>query len=145
MIYTVETKKAMKLCFEAHKEQTDKTGMPYVFHPFHLAEQMQTEEETVCALLHDIIEDTPYTLEDLRGMGFAEAVLEALKLLTHAKDVPYMEYVEAIAKNPIAKQVKMADLRHNSDRGRMAGEPIDERMLARWEKYATALEYLENH
>ena len=145
MIYTVETKKAMKLCFEAHKEQTDKTGMPYVFHPFHLAEQMQTEEETVCALLHDIIEDTPYTLEDLRGMGFAERVLDALKLLTHAKDVPYMEYVEAIAKNPIAKQVKKADLRHNSDRGRMAGEPIDERMLARWEKYALALEYLENH
>ncbi|MBR4943199.1 MAG: GTP pyrophosphokinase [Clostridia bacterium] len=145
MIYTIETKKAMKLCFEAHKEQTDKTGMPYVFHPFHLAEQMQTEEETVCALLHDIIEDTPYTLEDLRGMGFAERVLDALALLTHAKDVPYMEYVEAIAKNPIAKQVKMADLRHNSDRGRMAGEPIDERMLARWEKYALALEYLENH
>ena len=68
MIYTEKTKKALKLCFDAHKEQTDKSGMPYVFHPFHLAEQMETEETTVVALLHDVIEDTDYTLEDLKKM-----------------------------------------------------------------------------
>ena len=70
MIYTEMTKKALKLCFEAHKEQIDKSGMPYVFHPFHLAEQMQDEETTIVALLHDVIEDTDYTLDDLRKMGF---------------------------------------------------------------------------
>ena len=58
MIYTDLTKKALKFCFEAHKNQYDKSGMPYVFHPFHLAEQMTTEETTVVALLHDVVEDT---------------------------------------------------------------------------------------
>ena len=88
MIYTPLTKKALKLCFEAHKDQVDKTDMPYVFHPFHLAEQMSDEATTICALLHDVVEDTPYTLADLRQMGFPEAVLEALALLTHDPSVP---------------------------------------------------------
>ena len=66
MIYTPMTKKAMKLCYLAHKEQTDKSGLPYVFHPIHLAEQMMTEETTIVALLHDVIEDSNYTVEDLR-------------------------------------------------------------------------------
>ena len=70
MIYTKMTKVALKLCFEAHKEQIDKSGMPYVFHPFHLAEQMETEETTIVALLHDVIEDTDYTPDDLRALGF---------------------------------------------------------------------------
>ena len=88
MIYTPLTKKAMKLCFEAHKDQTDKSGVPYVFHPFHVAEQMPDENTTVVALLHDVIEDTSYTLDDLRAMGFSEEVLEALALMTHDKNVP---------------------------------------------------------
>ena len=65
MIYTELTKKALKLCFEAHKDQVDKTGIPYVFHPFHLAEQMKDEYTTVVALLHDVVEDTNITLADL--------------------------------------------------------------------------------
>ncbi len=145
MIYTVETKKALKLCFEAHKEQTDKTGMPYVFHPFHLAEQMTTEQTTVCALLHDVVEDSPYTLDDLRKMGFSEEVLTALALLTHDPAVSYEDYVKELAKNPIAKAVKLADLAHNSDPTRLAGEEISEKMRSRWEKYAKAREYLETH
>jgi (p)ppGpp synthase/HD superfamily hydrolase len=115
MIYTPMTKKALKLCFEAHKEQIDKSNMPYVFHPFHLAEQMTDENTTIVALLHDVIEDTNYTLEDLRSFGFSEDVLSAISLMTHEENVPYMEYVAKIKKNPIAKVVKLADLRHNSD------------------------------
>ena len=65
MLYTPLTKKAMKLCFAAHRDQTDKSGLPYVFHPIHLAEQMTDEETTVVALLHDVVEDTEYTLSDL--------------------------------------------------------------------------------
>ena len=93
MIYTDMTKKALKLCFEAHKNQTDKSGIPYVFHPLHLAEQMNDEDTTVAALLHDVIEDTPYTLDNLRVMGFNEQVLDALALMTHDKRIPYMDYV----------------------------------------------------
>ena len=112
MLYTDMTKKALKLCFEAHKEQVDKSGMPYVFHPFHLAEQMQDEDTTTVALLHDIVEDTDYTIDDLRSKGFSEKVIEAIELLTHDPVVPYMEYVAQIKKNPIAKAVKLADLKH---------------------------------
>ena len=83
MIYTEQTKKALKLCFEAHKDQVDKSGMPYVFHPFHLAEQMTDEDTTVVALLHDVVEDTDYTLEDLKNMGFSPQVLEAIAMMTH--------------------------------------------------------------
>ena len=110
MIYTPKTKMALKLCFEAHREQTDKSGMPYVFHPFHLAEQMKTEETTIVALLHDVVEDTAYTLEDLISMGFDKAVTDAVALMTHAEGVDYMDYVRRIQKNPIAKAVKLADL-----------------------------------
>lgn len=136
MIYTPLTKKALKLCFEAHKEQVDKTGMPYVFHLFHLAEQMTDEIATVCALLHDVVEDTAYTLEDLRTMEFPEEVIEVLALLTHDETVPYMEYVREIAKNPIAKQVKLADLKHNSDTTRL--DVVDEKAEKRNAKYAEA-------
>ena len=88
MIYTDLTKKALKLCFEAHKEQKDKSGLPYVFHPFHLAEQMKDEKTTVAALLHDVAEDTPITLEELAEMGFDPDVIDALRLLTHDDSSP---------------------------------------------------------
>ncbi len=140
MIYTANTKKALKLCFEAHKDQLDKSGMPYVFHPFHLAEQMTDEETTIVALLHDVVEDTDYTLEDLEKMGFSEPVLAALALLTHDESIPYMDYVAEIKKNPIARAVKSADLKHNSDLSRL--EVVDERALARNEKYQAAMELL---
>ncbi len=142
MIYTALTKKALRLCFDAHKEQTDKTGMPYVFHPFHLAEQMTDEISTVCALLHDVVEDTDYTLEDLAEMGYPQEVIDVLQLLTHNPDVPYFDYVKAISVNPIAKQVKLADLAHNSDLSRMDESEIDEWAMARTEKYKKAIEML---
>ena len=132
---------ALKLCFEAHKEQLDKSNMPYVFHPFHLAEQMETEETTVVALLHDVVEDTEYTIEDLKNMGFGEEITDAIALMTHAPDVEYMDYVRALKENPIAKAVKLADLRHNSDLTRM--DVVDEWALRRNEKYARAIALLE--
>ncbi len=142
MIYTEQTKKALSLCFEAHKDQRDKSGMPYVFHPFHLAEQMETEETTIVALLHDVVEDTDYTIEDLSAMGFSKAVTDAISLMTHADGVEYMDYVKLIKENPIAKAVKLADLAHNSDVTRL--DVVDERALARREKYRKAIELLNN-
>lgn len=140
MIYTEKTKKALRLCFDAHKEQNDKSGLPYVFHPFHLAEQMETEETTIVALLHDIVEDTNITLAELSEKEFDDAVIEALALLTHDKDADYMDYVRAIKQNPIAKAVKLADLRHNSDLTRL--DVIDEKALKRRETYLEAIDFL---
>ena len=140
MIYTEKTKQALKLCFEAHKDQVDKSGLPYVFHPFHLAEQMQDENTTIVALLHDVVEDTEYTLEDLRAMGFGDEVMEALSYMTHDPAVPYMEYVARIRENDIARRVKLADLRHNSDITRL--DSIDQKALDRVAKYAQAIRLL---
>ena len=135
------TKAALKLCFEAHREQLDKSGIPYVFHPFHLAEQMKDEKTTVVALLHDVVEDTDITLDDIRRMGFDDDVISAIAVMTHAEGVPYMEYVAQIKKNPIARIVKLADLRHNSDITRLdAVTPRDEKRL---KKYAAAIALLE--
>lgn len=140
MIYTAMTKMAMKLCFDTHKDQVDKTGLPYVFHPFHLAEQMDDEISTVCALLHDVVEDSDTTFEDLAKMGFSGEIIEVLKLLTHAEEVPYMDYVREIKKNPTATKVKIADLKHNSDTTRL--DVVDEWAIKRNEKYAEALRIL---
>ena len=143
MIYTDNTKKAMKLCFKAHKDQVDKSGMPYVFHPFHVAEQMTDEATTIVALLHDVVEDTDYTLEDLAAEGFGKEILEAVALMTHEDDVPYLDYVAKLKDNPIARAVKLADLAHNSDLSRI-GE-VDEETKQRLEKYKKATTLLEGN
>ena len=140
MIYTELTKKAMKLCFEAHKEQVDKSGLPYVFHPFTVAERMDDEITTAIALLHDVVEDTDYTLQDLIDMGFPREVTDALALLTHEDGVPYLEYVAGIKADPAARAVKLADLAHNSDSTRL--DSLDEKALERIEKYRKAMEIL---
>lgn len=144
MIYTKLTNKAMKLCYEAHMGQTDKSGLPYVFHPFHVAEQMQDEYTTAAALLHDTLEDTWVTPDYLRKEGFPEKVVEALILLTHDPAEPYMDYVRRIKKNPLARAVKMADLAHNADLSRLesAGEGDMEKARRRAEKYRKAMEIL---
>lgn len=142
MIYTDNTKKAMKLCFKAHKDQVDKSGMPYVFHPFHVAEQMMDEAATIVALLHDVVEDTDYTLEDIAAEGFGKDILEAVALMTHEDDIPYLDYVAKLKENPIARAVKLADLTHNSDLSRI-GE-IDEETKRRLEKYKKAKDILES-
>lgn len=143
MIYTLQTKKALLLCFDAHEKQKDKSGLPYVFHPFHLAEQMKDEKTTVAALLHDVVEDCDISFEDLAFMGFDTDIIDALRLLTHGDDVEYFEYVERIKQNPIAKAVKVADLQHNSDLSRFSPDEINERVLARHEKYQKAIKMLE--
>ena len=142
MIYTDKTKRAIKLCFKAHEGQVDKSGMPYVHHPLHLAEQMDDEDSTIVALLHDVVEDTEYTIKDLKGMGFGDAVIEAIDIMTHSPDVPYMDYVKEIEKNTIARKVKLADLNHNSDLTRLNHEPTSHD-LERFEKYKKAIELLE--
>jgi (p)ppGpp synthase/HD superfamily hydrolase len=103
---------------------------------------MDDELSTVCALLHDVVEDTDYTFEDLRKMGFPKDVTDVLSLLTHADGVPYMDYVENLSRNETAKKVKLADLSHNSDLTRLSPDKIDEYALKRTEKYKQAIKFL---
>ncbi len=140
MIYTPMTKVAINFMFEKHKDQKDKSGLPYVFHPFHVAEQMDDEDSTIVALLHDVVEDTDTTFDDLKALGVNQNVLDALRLLTHDPSITYMEYVRKIKDNPLAKKVKIADLTHNSDTTRL--DVVDEKALERVKKYKEALEFL---
>ena len=140
MIYTPLTKRAYKIAFEAHRDQLDKTGLPYIHHPLHLAFQMSDEVTTCVALLHDVVEDSDMTFEELEKLGFGGEIVDALRLLTHAEDVPYMDYVREIKKNPVAAAVKRADLMHNSDMTRL--DVVTEKDLQRAEKYKKALEIL---
>ena len=142
MIYTDMTKKAIKLMYEKHKDQVDKAGIPYVLHPLHVAEQMSEENRTTVALLHDIVEDTDITLEQLGAMGFPREVLDALNCLTHTDGVEYFDYIKNIGTNEIATDVKLADLAHNSDLTRL--NEINEWDLLRVEKYKKCIEYLSN-
>lgn len=142
MLYTAMTKKALKLCFEAHKNQTDKGGMPYVFHPFHLAEQMTDENVVIVALLHDVVEDSMISVDDISNMGFNAEICTALRLMTHCKTVSYMDYIQKIKENPLAKCVKLADLYHNSDLSRLSSPGKEDYIRA--EKYRAAIAILEH-
>lgn len=140
MIYTPLTKKAMITAFNAHNGQFDKSGIPYIYHPIHLAEQMDDEVSVCVALLHDVVEDTEMTFSQLAELGFYAEIIDALTLLTHDDDVPYMDYVRKISENPVARKVKLADLMHNSDLSRL--DTVDGRAIERAEKYKEAIRIL---
>ncbi len=150
MIYTELTKKAMQVAYKAHHGQVDREGLPYIHHPIHLAEQMKTEDTCVVALLHDVLEDTDMTLEELANEGFTDAQLEAVKLMTHIPPKgklseeellqDYFNYVAGLKENDIARTVKIADLLHNSDESRLS--EIKEIDIKRKAKYRKALEML---
>lgn len=146
MIYTPMTRKAMRIAYDAHAGQVDKTGLPYIYHPIHLAESMTDENSVITALLHDVIEDTNLTIDELAREGFHEDVLTALTLLTHNPAEEYMDYISRISTCPLARKIKLADLRHNSDPTRL--DSVDEKTARRFEKYSRAirlLEAVENH
>ena len=147
MIYTPLTIRAMQIAYDAHHGQTDKAGVPYVFHPLHLAEAMEDEICCCAALLHDVVEDTAVTLEDLAAV-FPPEVVEAVALLTHEDSAEsnkgdYFSYLLPIKAHPIAKKVKLADIAHNADQSRCVGSDLTEEQLAYWkQKYQKALEIL---
>ena len=140
MIYTPQTKKALQISFYAHKNQVDKSNLPYVYHPFHVAEQMKDETSTIVALLHDVVEDTNMTLEDIEKQGFSKEVIDALKCMTHEDNIDYEEYIKNIAMNPIAIKVKLADIEHNMDTNRL--NAITDKDLERVKKYKKCYKYL---
>jgi (p)ppGpp synthase/HD superfamily hydrolase len=111
-VATIE--KALQIAARAHEGQKDKEGLPYILHPLRVMQGVEGEPAQIVAILHDVVEDTPVTLEDLRQAGFAEEVLAAVQCVTHRKDEPYADYVVRCKANPVARQVKLADLRDNA-------------------------------
>ena len=141
MLYTHLTKKALHIMFNTHRDQLDKGCLPYVFHPFEVAEQMDDEASVCVALLHDTIEDGKITPEYLDSAGFPEEIVNAVVLLTHKKGVPYDTYIKRIKHNSLATKVKIADLKHNSNTDRL--EAVTDEVKERLEKYARSIEVLE--
>lgn len=142
MIYTELTNKALRFAYNAHHGQLDYNGIPYIFHPLHLAEQMDDEISTCAALLHDVVEDTSVTFEEL-SREFPEEVVSIVRLLTHDDSTDYFSYLMPIKANPIAKKVKLADIAHNSDQSRCVGSDLTPEQLAYWKaKYAKAIAIL---
>ena len=138
MIYTPMTIKAMKIAYAAHEGQEDYAGVPYIFHPMHLAEQMEDEISGTVALLHDVVEDTDVTAQALEK-EFPAEVMAAVRLLTHEPGTDYFEYVRAIRSNPVAKRVKLADIAHNTDETRDVCAVISEERRIWWKnKYSKA-------
>jgi len=136
--------KAIALTAVEFIEKFDKAGKPYFNHCYTVMNKLVTEdEELLCiAILHDILEDAEITINDLIEYGFTERIIEAVTLLTHDKNLTYVQYIKRLAVNEDARKVKLADLQHNSDITRLKG--IAEKDIARIRQYHEAYTYLKN-
>lgn len=133
---------AISIAAQAHKGQKDKAGDPYLLHPLRMMLRMNSEGAMMAAVLHDVVEDTGWTLEQLREEGFLDEVLEAVDCLTHRSGESYQEFVERVQTNPIARQVKIADLEDNMNIRRIS--QLGAKDLERLEKYHKAWCMLTN-
>ena len=132
--------RAIELAKQHHEGQTDKAGKPYIEHPLRVMNQVESEEEKIVAVLHDIVEDTDISLDDLRSEGFSEEVVSAVECLTKQDGENYDSYIERISFNSLAVKIKLADLEDNSDLTRLP--EVTDKDLERIEKYDKALEKL---
>jgi (p)ppGpp synthase/HD superfamily hydrolase len=125
--------KAILIAAKTHAGQTDKAGKPYILHVLRVMMSMETEEEMITAVLHDTIEDSDLSIDDLRKEGIPENVINALKLLTHDDAMSYEDYIEQVKTNELARKVKLADLKDNSNFFRL--NSFDEKVGKRLKKY----------
>ena len=132
--------RAIELAKQHHEGQTDKAGKPYIEHPLRVMNQVESEEEKIVAVLHDIVEDTDISLDDLRNEGFSKEVVDAVECLTKQDGENYDSYIERISFNPLAVKIKLADLEDNRDLTRLP--EVTDKDLERVEKYDKALEKL---
>ena len=131
---------ALSIARKAHEGQLDKAGVDYIEHPIYVASRVDTEEEKAVALLHDVIEDSPVSAEELLQAGLPETVVTAVQVLTKKKEQDYQTYLETVKKNPLARVVKLADLKHNSDLSRLPSITAKDR--ERLKKYKKAIDFL---
>lgn len=143
MSYNEQFQIALELAVEKHKNQTDKAGNPYILHPLHVMENVNSKEGKIVAILHDIIEDTDITENYLLKIGLSKRIVDAVVALTRSEDMDYQEYIKNLSSNPLAKEVKLADLEHNMDLKRLP--TLEEKDLERNRKYQIAYHYLINN
>ena len=141
--YNEQFQIALELAVEKHKNQTDKAGNPYILHPLHVMENVNNKEGKIVAILHDIIEDTYITENYLLKIGLSKRIVDAVVALTRSEDMDYQEYIKNLSSNPLAKEVKLADLEHNMDLKRLP--TLEEKDLERNRKYQIAYHYLMNN
>lgn len=141
--YNEQFQIALELAVEKHKNQTDKAGNPYILHPLHVMENVNSKEGKIIAILHDIIEDTDVTEDYLLKIGLSKRIVDAVVALTRSEDIDYQEYIKNLGSNPLAKEVKLADLEHNMDLKRLP--TLEEKDLERNRKYQIAYHYLINN
>lgn len=143
-MYTKQLIHAASLAYEAHEGQTDEAGKPYFGHPLAVATKVADlgypEDYVIVAFLHDVLEDTSFDEDDLLMYGFSDDVIKALRLLTHEKKTPYMDYIRRLKNNDIARVVKLADLSHNMDFSRIPER--SDKDAHRHSKYERAYDYL---
>ena len=131
---------ALSIARQAHEGQLDKAGVDYIKHPIYVASQVETEEEKAVALLHDVLEDSSVTAEELLIAGLPETVVTTVQVLTKQTGQNYQTYLQAVKSNPLACRVKLADLKHNSDLSRLTS--ITEKDRERLKKYKKAIDFL---
>lgn len=134
--------RAYALAKKAHLGQKDKGGNDYIEHPKAVASMMDTDIEKAVAYLHDVVEDTKISFDDLKEYGFPNQIIEAVKALTKQKNESYDVYIDRVIKNPIAKKVKLADMKHNSDITRIKNP--SQKDYGRCQKYLDKIQYLIN-
>ena len=139
--------RAIEIAVSAHKDQVDKGGNPYILHPLRVMMSLETNEERIVGVLHDVIEDSDWTPEDLAKEGFSDEIIEAVNSVTktgseHGTEEGYFRFVERAKQNPIGANVKIADLRDNLDVSRIS--KLDKAALERINKYKKSLELLSN-
>jgi GTP diphosphokinase / guanosine-3',5'-bis(diphosphate) 3'-diphosphatase len=132
---------AIAIAAEAHKGQVDKSGRPYILHPLRVMDSVQSDDEKIVAVLHDVVEDSDWTLLALQEAGFPSHIVWAIDALTKKQGEDYRNFTERVSQNTIATVVKIADLRDNMDITRLP-LPLTEKDHARLDKYARALRYL---
>ena len=131
---------ALAIARKAHAGQVDKAGVDYIQHPLYVASQVKTEQEKAVALLHDVLEDSDITASDLLAYGLSNEVVTAVQTLTKKKGQSYQDYLEKVKSNNLARVVKLADLKHNSDLSRL--KTVSNTDYERVKKYKNAIRYL---
>lgn len=131
---------ALAIAKKAHAGQVDKAGVDYIQHPLYVASQVNTEQEKAVALLHDVIEDSDITAADLFASGLSNEVVTAVQILTKKKGQSYQECLGKVKSNNLARVVKLADLKHNSDLSRL--KSVTNTDYERVKKYKNAIYYL---
>jgi guanosine-3',5'-bis(diphosphate) 3'-pyrophosphohydrolase len=137
--------KAIEMAAKAHAGQTDKAGNSYILHPLKVMLRVKTPDEQMAAVLHDVVEDTPVTLDDLRSEGFPESVIAAVDALTKREGETRIDAAKRAAKDPIARTVKLADNAENMDISRIPNPtPKDAKRLEEYAEVRKLLEACEN-